>query len=407
VPELWRDKLFILPVPRRSMRDAYLVGAAQTEFGAFPRESYRSLFAEAFRKSMKSVDGELEKTEIDEAFVGNLGIGGRQIGLAGPAVTEHVGLAGTPCTRVENACAASGSALRHAVTAVRAGTADVALAGGYEVMTDMSGERTRRWLGVSGETEWERMAGTTFAGVYALMADAHMAEHGTTREQLSQVAVKNHSNGAKNPKAHLGFECSLDDAVSAGTVADPLNLYDCCPTSDGASVVLVASRDVAERVSDTQIHAAGTGQASSCVGLFRRPSIKSIPATRDAAEEAYDDAGVSSDDIDFAEVHDCFSIAEIIAYEDLGFCDEGDGGEFVESGATERDGELPVNLSGGLKSKGHPIGATGTGQVVEVFEQIRGEAGERQVEGLERGLTHNVGGSGGAVAVHVFEKEAW
>jgi acetyl-CoA acetyltransferase len=389
------------------MRDAYLIGAAQTEFGAFPRESYRSLFAEAFRRAMESVDGELEKNEIDEAFVGNLGIGGRQIGLAGPAVTEHVGLNGTPCTRVENACAASGSALRHAVTAVRAGTADVALAGGYEVMTDMSGERTRRWLGVSGETEWERMAGTTFAGVYALMADAHMAEHGTTREQLSRIAVKNHSNGAKNPKAHLGFECSLDDAVSAGTVADPLNLYDCCPTSDGASVAVVASRDVAEEISDTPIRVAGTGQASSCVGLFQRPSITSIPATRDAAEEAYDDAGVSSDDIDFAEVHDCFSIAEIIAYEDLGFCDEGDGGEFIESGTTEIDGELPVNLSGGLKSKGHPIGATGTGQVVEVFEQLRCEAGKRQVEGLERGLTHNVGGSGGAVAVHVFEKEVW
>jgi len=179
------------------MRDAYLVGAAQTEFGAFPRESYRPLFAEAFTRATESVDGELEKDEIDEAFVGNLGIGGRQIGLAGPAVTEHVGLDGTPCTRVENACAASGSALRHAVTAVRAGTADVALAGGYEVMTDMSDERTRRWLGISGETEWERMAGTTFAGVYALMADAHMGKHGTTREQLSHVAVKNHSNGRK------------------------------------------------------------------------------------------------------------------------------------------------------------------------------------------------------------------
>jgi len=392
------------------MRDAYLVGAAQTQFGAFPRESYRSLFAEAFRRAMESVDGELDKNEIDEAFVGNLGIGGRQIGLAGPAVTEHVGLDGAPCTRVENACAASGSALRHAVTAVRAGTADVALAGGYEVMTDMSGERTRKWLGVSGETEWERMAGTTFAGVYALMADAHMGEHGTTREQLSHVAVKNHANGANNPKAHLGFECSLDDAVSADTVADPLNLYDCCPTSDGASVALVASPDVAKGVSDTPIRVAGTGQASSPVGLFQRPSLTSIPATREAAEEAYEDAGVTPDDIDFAEVHDCFSVAEIIAYEDLGFCDEGEGGEFVESGATERDGELPVNLSGGLKSKGHPIGATGTGQVVEVYEQLLGGAGKRQVEGLETGLTHNVGGSGGAVAVHVFEKgreEAW
>ncbi|MDZ7688567.1 MAG: thiolase domain-containing protein [Halobacteriales archaeon] len=389
------------------MRDAYLVGAAQTEFGAFPRESYRSLFAEAFRKAMESVDGELEKDDIDEAFVGNLGIGGRQIGLAGPAVTEHVGLGGTPCTRVENACAASGSALRHAVTAVRAGTADVALAGGYEVMTDMSGERTRRWLGVSGETEWERMAGMTFAGVYALMADAHMGKHGTTREQLSRVAVKNHSNGAKNPKAHLNFECSLDDAVGAATVAEPLNLYDCCPTSDGASVALVASRGAAEELSETPIRVAGTGQASSHVGLFRRPSITSIPATHEAAEEAYEDAGTTPDDIDFAEVHDCFSIAEILAYEDLGFCEKGDGGDFVESGATERDGELPVNLSGGLKSKGHPIGATGTGQVVEVYEQLRGEAGERQIEGLETGLTHNVGGSGGAVAVHVFERAAW
>ena len=392
------------------MRDAYLVGAAQTEFGAFPRESYRSLFSEAFRRAIQSVDGELDKEEIDEAFVGNLGIGGRQIGLAGPAVTEHVGLDGTPCTRVENACAASGSALRHAVTAVRAGTADVAVAGGYEVMTDMSGERTRRWLGVSGETEWERMAGTTFAGVYALIADAHMDEHGTTREQLSRVAVKNHENGANNPKAHLGFECSLDDAVGAATVAEPLNLYDCCPTSDGASVALVASREVAEEVSDTPIRVAGTGQASSPVGLFQRPSLTSIPATREAAEEAYDDADVSAGDIDFAEVHDCFSIAEILAYEDLGFCDEGEGGEFVESGATSRDGELPVNLSGGLKSKGHPIGATGTGQVVEIYEQLKGEAGERQVEGLETGLTHNVGGSGGTVAVHVFEKEtgeAW
>lgn len=388
------------------MRDAYLVGAAQTEFGAFPRESYRSLFADAFRRAVESVDGDLEKDEIQEAFVGNIGVGGRQPGLAGPAVTEHVGLAGTSCTRVENACAASGSALRHAVTAVRAGIADVALAGGYEVMSDMSGERTRYWLGVSGETEWERMAGTTFAGVYALMADAHMGEYGTTREQLSRVAVKNHRNGAKNPKAHLGFECSLDDAVSAGTVADPLNLYDCCPTSDGASVALVASRDVAEEVSETPIRIAGTGQASSPVGLFQRPSVTSIPATRDAAEEAYDDAGVSVDDIDFAEVHDCFSIAEILAYEDLGFCEKGEGGGFVESGATEPDGEVPVNLSGGLKSKGHPIGATGTGQVVEVFEQLRGEADERQVDGLECGLTHNVGGSGGAVAVHVFEKEA-
>ena len=388
------------------MREVYLVGAAQSAFGAFPEESYRSLFSAAFERALESADGDLDRTLIDEAFVGTLGVGGRQLGLSGPAVTEHVGLDGTACTRIENACAASGSAFRQAVLAVRAGAADLALAGGFEVMTDASDERTREWLGVSGETEWERMAGTTFPGVYAHMADAHMAKHGTTREQLSTVAVKNHANGAQNPDAHLGFETSLDDATSAATVADPLNLYDCCPTSDGASAALVASREVAQSLTDDPVRVTGSGQASSRIGLFQRPSLTSIPATREAARAAYDDAGVEAEDIDVAEVHDCFSIAEIIAYEDLDFCDPGGGGEYVESGATGPDGERPVNLSGGLKSKGHPIGATGTGQVVELYKQLRGEAGDRQVPGLQCGLTHNVGGSGGAVAVHVFE-EGW
>jgi acetyl-CoA acetyltransferase len=388
------------------MRDVYLVGAAQSDFGAFPRGSYRSLFGEAFVSAVDSIDGEFDKSTIDEAFVGTLGVGGRQLGLGGPAVTEYVGLYGVPCTRVENACAASGSALRQAVTSIRAETADVALAGGYEVMTDMSGEQTRYWLGVSGETEWERMAGTTFAGVYSQMADAHMDKYGTTREQLSRVAVKNHANGAKNPHAHPGFECSLEDAMNGKTVADPLNLYDCCPTSDGASVAIVASESVARELTDNPIRITGTGQASGRVGLFQRPSLTEIPATGAAAEQAFEDAEITVDDVDFAEVHDCFSIAELLAYEDLGFCETGEAGEYIESGATLPDGERPVNLSGGLKSKGHPIGTTGVGQVTEVFKQLRGEAGERQVTGLSCGLTHNVGGSGGAVAVHVFE-EGW
>ncbi|MFC7068704.1 thiolase domain-containing protein [Halobaculum lipolyticum] len=388
------------------MNDVYLVGAGQSDYGAFPGKSYRSLFATAFEDALDSVDGDLDRADVDEAFLATLGVGGRQLGLSGPAVTEHVGLAGTPCTRVENACAAGGSAIRSAVAAIRGGMADVALAGGVEVMTDTSGDRTRYWLGVSGETEWERMAGTTFAGVYAQMADAHVGEYGTTREQLSAVAVKNHANGADNPHAHLGFECSLEQAVGAAPVADPLNLYDCCPTSDGAAAVLLASADVAEDLTDSPVRVTGSGQASGRVGLFQRPSLTSIPATEAAAREAYDDAGVGVDDVDFAEVHDCFSIAELIAYEDLGFCEPGESGAYVESGATGPDGDRPVNLSGGLKSKGHPIGATGVGQAVEVFEQLRGEAGDRQVDGLERGLTHNVGGSGGAVAVHVYE-EGW
>ncbi len=387
------------------MRDAYLVGAAQTDFGSFPDESYRSLFRTAFEAACDSVPAGIDPDDVDEAFVGTLGVGGRQLGLSGPAVTEHVGLDGIPCTRVENACAASGFAGRQAVQAVKSGMADIALAGGVEIMTDTSSDATKYWLGVSGETEWERLSGTTFAGVYAQMADAHMAEYGTTSEHLSRVAVKNHSNGAKNPHAHLGFECSLEDAENAPVVADPLTLYHCCPTTDGAACALVVSEDVVDEYTDDPIRIAGVGAASDRVGLFQRDSYTSVPASRNAAEQAYEMAGITPDDIDFAEVHDCFAIAELLAYEDLGFCEPGEAGQLVESGETELGGERPVNTSGGLKSKGHPIGATGAGQLVEAYKQLSGNAGDRQVQGATRGLTHNVGGSGGAAVVHVLERE--
>jgi acetyl-CoA C-acetyltransferase len=387
------------------MRDAFVVGAGQSKYGSFPDESYRSLFRTAVENTVASVEHGIDVDEIDEAVVGTLGVGGRQLGLPGPAVTEHVGLHGVPTTRVENACAASGYAVRQAVQAVRSGMADVVLAGGVEVMTDLSGDAVRYWLGVSGETEWERMSGTTFAGVYAQMASAHMREYGTTAEQLSRVAVKNHDNGADNPKAHLGFTCTLEDAVNAPAVAEPLTLYHCCPTTDGAAAILVVSEDVVESYTDEPVRVAGVGAASDNVGLFQRDSYSSVPASRKAGETAYERAGVGPDDLDFAEVHDCFAIAELMAYEDLGFCERGEAGEFVESGATRMDGELPVNTSGGLKSKGHPIGATGAGQVVEAFDQLTGRAGDRQLEDPRVGVTHNVGGSGGAAVVHIFEKE--
>ncbi|MBV0925973.1 thiolase domain-containing protein [Halomicroarcula limicola] len=385
------------------MTDAYIIGAGQSDFGSFPSESYRSLFDDAFDEALESVDGEFDTNRIDEAFLGTLGVGGRQLGLSGPAVTEHLGLHGIPTTRVENACAASGYALRQAVMAVRSGMADIALAGGYEVMTDMSGDHTKWWLGVSGETEWERLSGTTFAGVYAQMASAYMREYEATKEDISRVAVKNHANGAQNPHAQLGFECSLEDAMNAPDVAAPLNLYHCCPTTDGASAVFVASEEVARELSDAPVRVAGAGAASGRVGLFQRDSLTGIPASETAAERAYDEADVRPDDLDFAEVHDCFAIAELAAYEDLGFCDRGEAPRLLREGVTDPDGELPVNTSGGLKSKGHPIGATGTGQVVEAFSQLRGEA-HVQVDDPRVGLTHNVGGSGGGVTVHVFER---
>jgi acetyl-CoA acetyltransferase len=385
------------------MRDAYLVGAGQSDFGAFPGESYRSLFRTAYEAAVGSAGG-VDASDVDEAYVGTLGVGGRQLGLSGPAVTEHVGLGGTTCTRVENACAASGYALRQAVMAVRSGMADLVLAGGFEVMTDASAEATKYWLGVSGETAWERMAGTTFAGVYAQMADAYLREHGADRESLSRVAVKNHANGARNPHAQLGFTCTVEDAESAPTVSEPLTLYHCCPTSDGAAAVLVASEDAA-RSFDERVRVAGVGAASDRVGLFQRDTYTGIPASRAAAEEAYGAAGVGPADLDFAEVHDCFAIAELLAYEDLGFAERGGGARLVDDGVTDPDGDLPVNTSGGLKSKGHPIGATGAGQAVEAWKQLTGGAGDRGLDDPERGLTHNVGGSGGAAVVHVFERE--
>ncbi|MFB6223752.1 MAG: thiolase domain-containing protein [Haloarcula sp.] len=388
------------------MRDAYLVGAGQTPFGSMPEESYRSLFDRAVSEAFDSVDHGIDTTAIDEAVVGSLGVGGRQLGLSGPAATEHAGLHGIPSMRVENACAASGYAVRQAVQAVKSGMADVALAGGVEVMTDMSSDVAKYWLGVSGETEWERLTGTTFSGVYAQMASAYIQEYRASEEHLSMVAVKNHENGAKNPKAHLNFECSLEDAISAPVVADPLNLYHCCPTSDGAAVALIASEDVVDQYTDDPVRIAGVGAASDRVGLFQRDSYTAISSSKKAADAAYDNAGVAPDDLDFAEVHDCFTIAELLAYEDLGFCDRGEAPQLLEEGTTESDGELPVNTSGGLKSKGHPIGATGAGQIVEAFKQLTGRAADRQIEDAQYGLTHNVGGSGGGAVVHILEREA-
>jgi len=387
------------------MRDVYLVGAGQSDYGSFPDESYRSLFRTAYEHARDSVPGGLEAADVDEAVVGNLGVGGRQLGLPGPAVTEHVGLHGVPVSRVENACAASGYAVRQAVQAIRAGMADVVLAGGVEVMTDVSGDAVRYWLGVSGETEWERLSGTTFAGVYAQMASAHMAAYGTTREQLSHVAVKNHANGANNPHAQLGFECSLDEAMDAPAVADPLNLYHCCPTTDGAACAVLASEDVVDSYTDRRLRVAGVGAGSDRVGLAQRDTYTGVPASQRAADAAYQRAGVGPADLDFAEVHDCFAIAELMAYADLGLCEPSEAGAFVAEGHTRLDGQVPVNTSGGLKSKGHPIGATGAGQVVEAYKQLTGAADGRQVEAPTYGLTHNVGGSGGAAVVHVFEHE--
>jgi len=387
------------------MGEAYIVGAGQTPFGSFPDRSYRDLFGAAYTAAVDSVPDPVDAERVDEVFVGTLGVGGRQIGLAAPAVATHAGIGDAPTTRVENACASGGYALRAAVSAVRGGRADLAVAGGVEVMTDVSDDVARWWLGVSGETEWERLTGATFAGVYAQMASAYLAEHDVDREVLSAVTVKNHDHGAQNPAAQLGFSCTVEDAETAPVVADPLTLYHCCPTSDGAAAVLVASEDLAHRLREDPVRVAGVGAGTDTVGLYDRSTLTGIPAARTAADRAYTDAGIGPDAVDVAEVHDCFAIAELLAYEDLGFCDRGAAPTLVEDGVTALSGAVPVNTSGGLKAKGHPIGATGAGQAVEAFKQLTGDAGERQVPDARRALLHNVGGSGGAAVVHVLEAE--
>ncbi len=380
---------------------AAIVGAGHTRFGVLDAGP-RALLRSAIDGAVASVDRGVERSSIREAFLATLGFGGWQIGNASAVLAEEAGIPGVPTTHIENACASGGFALRAAVRAVEAGRTDLVLVAGVEKMTDVSGARRRYWLGVSGDTEWERLAGLTFAGVYGLLASRYLADHPGADEALAEVARKNHENGALNPNAHFQKRISRDDVRGAPRVAAPLGLYDCCPVSDGASALLVAAPDVASRFTDTPVFVDGVGAASDHLAVQERPSLTSFPASRWAAEEAFRTAGWDRSQVSFLEVHDCFTIAELLALEDLGFASPGDASALTLSGATARSGRLPVNPDGGLKSKGHPIGATGVSQVYEVFLQLRGAAGPRQISGASRALTHNVGGAGATAAVSLF-----
>jgi len=390
----------------RVMVDVAGVGAGQTRYGNHAL-GLKGMWAEAARNAFASVDSDFEPSMVDEAFIGSLAFGGAQLGNTAALLTEHSDMDGVPVRRVENACASSGFALRDAWMAIKSGQADVVVAGGIEKMNDLTPERRRYWLGVSGDTEWERLAGLTFPGTYALMARRYFHEFDSTHDDLVHVSVKNHLHGSMNPQAHIQKEVSFEKASGGFMVADPLTLYDCCPTSDGASCVVLAADHVAKRMTDTPVWIRGSGAASDHLALHDRPSITQLKATQVAAKKAYGMANLAPRDIDLAEVHDCFTIAEVLATEDLGFAERGEGGRFAREGqGVLNEGNVTVNASGGLKSKGHPLGATGTGQVVEVFKQLRGQADEkRQVDDAEVGLTHNVGGSGATCAVHVFGRD--
>jgi acetyl-CoA acetyltransferase len=386
------------------MRQVSVIGVGQTKFGDHPNLGAGELFAQAYEEALRDVDKGFDQKLIQEAYVGTLGVGGGQLGNFSGVVGDATRLTGIPITRVENACASSGFAFRSAVLAIASGACDIALAGGIEKMRDLSSDRVRYWLGVSGDTEWERLAGMTFAGVFALMAQRHIHQYGTKEEQLHMVAVKNHKYGADNPKAHLQRAVTLEQATRSAIVSYPLRLFDCCPISDGASAAVLCCAEIARKFTDTPIRVLGVGAGTDRLALYQREDFAVLQASKLAAKRAYDMARLDPKDIGLAEVHDCFSIAEIMAYEDLGFCKKGEGGKLIEEGQTYIGGQIPVNVSGGLKSKGHPIGATGVGQIYEVTKQLRGQADKstRQVPGAKCGLTHNVGGSGATAVVHIL-----
>ncbi len=380
---------------------AAVVGAGHTRFGAV-RPGPRELVREAARQALASVDRGIDPRRIGRGYLATLGFGGWQIGNSSALLAEELGVPGLPTVRVENACASGGFALHEAVRAIASGDTDFVMVAGVEKMTDVSSARRRYWLGVSGDTEWERQAGLTFAGVYGLIASQYLHHYGVPRDALTEVAVKNHENGALNPNAHFQKVVRREEALASPRVADPLGLYDCCPVSDGAAAVVLASPELARTLTDTPVFVEGTGAASDYLAVQERPNLLGFPATRRAAEAAFRSAGCERASVSFVEAHDCFTIAELLALEDLGFAPQGGAGALTLSGATRRDGRLPVNPDGGLKAKGHPIGATGVSQVYEIFEQLRGTAGKRQVGHARRAVAHNVGGAGATAAVTIF-----
>lgn len=416
---------------KKLSRGVAVVGVGMSKFGVFPEKTSRDLFVEAFQELRQSVQKGFNPKDIEAFYMGNFTSDHfeNQAHLA-PIVASWVGISPVASTRIEDACASSGVALRQGVLAIASGDVDVVLVGGLEKMTDLPIAKVTDALALAADSMFEIPAGFTFPGFYAAMATAYIDQYKANPDALLRVGIKNHDNGALNEKAQFNQSIRdvmvskqrkaeqkglpvpqwedemafLKDPKANPMIAWPLRLFDCSPVSDGAAAVLLVSEELASNFTDEPIFIVGSGQASDGA-LAERASLSEIPAAAKASARAYEMAGLTPDEIDFAEVHDCFTIAEIMATEDLGFFPRGEGWKAAMQGQTARDGSHPINTSGGLKSKGHPVGASGAGQVVEIWKQMHGLAGERQLRGnLRHALTHNVGGTGQTCVVHIFEK---
>lgn len=384
------------------MSEVGVVGVGITKFGVRSDASLRELAFEAVKDALEHCN--LTIKDVDALVCGVWSDEASKAASPSLQIADYLGILPKPSYRVEAACATGSAAIRSAWALIKSGIHDIVLVVGVEKMTEHITSEMVEIIGKTGDVFWEYPFGITFPGYYALMARAHMKEFGTTREQLAMVAVKNHRNAINNPIAHFRKEISIDTVLTSKMISDPLTLYDCSPITDGAAAVVLASAEKAKKITDVPIWLCGLGAASDHHSILNRRRLTGIDAVIYASREAYRMAKIEPKDVDVAEVHDCFTIAEIIAYEDLGFCEEGRGGKLVEDGETEINGRIPVNVDGGLKAKGHPIGATGVAQVVEIVKQLRGEAQGRQVSGAKIGLTHNVGATGQSVYVHIYRR---
>jgi len=377
-----------------------VIGAGSTKYGKLA-DSISDITIQA---SIEAIDSAgIDPKEIKAGYISNVfGVADKQVHL-GPVLMSNLGISERPSLSIESACGSGSVSFREAFANVAAGFYDVVLVTGVEKVTHTGTEWTTTYFSYCSDFFYEGQAGASFPGLFASMARAYLAEFKATEEDLAMVAVKNHDNGFLNPKAHLRKKITVDDVMNSAVVASPLKLYDCCPFSDGASSVIICNEKFAKDHTKDYIRVIGSGRGGSPAALQGREHLTTIPSTKIAAEAAYKMAGITPKDIDFAEVHDCFTIAEIVDTEDLGFFEKGRGVEGVREGQTALNGGIPINPSGGLKSKGHPIGATGVGQVVEVFDQLTGKAGERTIKDAKIGLTQNFGATGASCAVHIFQ----
>jgi len=385
------------------MRTVSVLGIGETKMGKYPERSLREMISEA--GNLAIADAGIEKDAIEAVYIGNFV--GQQLcgqGHMGSLVSEVLGLGSVPTVRTEGACASGSLAFRMGLIAVMSGLYDIVLVGGIEKMTHRLTPDVTEAIASAMDYEVEALHGFTFPSNFAMIANRYFHEYRDVKYEMGLCAFNAHKNACLNPDAHMRKDISMERIITADLIASPLSLFDCSLVTDGAAFAVLCASDIARKISQHRIvDVVGSGHAGSTLTLYSKHSITSFEATKVAAAQAYATAGLKPADIDFAEVHDCFTITQIINIEDLGFAEAGHGGDLVADGQTALDGSLPINPSGGLKAKGHPIGATGISQIYEVVTQIRGQAGARQIKKADVGLTQNLGGTAGTCVIHIFK----